>query len=86
MTETPVAQVSSGTPRSNNRLVAWLAIMAGLSYMASAGALTDILPAKWAAAVFVLVGGLNAGTAAYVAGVKPVQTPVQVVTMDMHKP
>lgn len=86
MSEPQTVQTSSGTPRSNNRLVTWLATMAGLSYVASAGALTDILPPKWAAGVFVLVGGLNAATAAYVAGVKPVETPVQVITMDVHKP
>lgn len=86
MSETPVAKVASGNPNTNNKLVMWLAIMAGLSYVASAGALTDILPTKWAAFVFVVVGGLNSATAAYVAGVKPVETPVQVVTLDMHKP
>jgi hypothetical protein len=86
VTETPTAQVSSGTPRSNNRLVVWLSIMAGLSYVSGAASLTTLLPTRWAAGVFVFVGGLNAATAAYVAGVKPVETPVQVVTMDMHKP
>lgn len=86
MTDTPIAKVSSGTPRSNSRLVAWQAAMAGLSYVAGAGALTDILPAKWSALFFVVIGGLQAGTAAYVAGVRPVETPVQVVTMDVHQP
>lgn len=77
------AHVTSGTPHTNNKLVVWLAVMAGLSYVASAGALADILPAKLAALFLALIGGLNTGTAAYVTAMKPVQTPVEVVKVEI---
>jgi hypothetical protein len=86
MSEQQTANIASGSPRSNNTLVVWQSIIAGLSYVGAAGALTDILPASWAGLFFVIVGGMQAGTAAYVAGMRPIQTPVQVVTVDMHKP
>lgn len=86
MSDTPTARVASGTPSSNNRLVVWQSIIAGLSYIAGAGALADVLPQQVAALLFVFVGGLQSATAAYVAATKPVQTPVEVVTVDLHKP
>lgn len=86
MKQSSMATVASGTPRSNNRLVLWQSAMAGLAYIAGAGVIGEVIPTKWAALLFALVGGLQTTTAAYVAGMKPVQTPVQVVTVDMHKP
>lgn len=81
-----MAQVASGSPRSNNSLVVVQSVVAGLAYVAGAGSMADILPDKWAALLFVVVGGLQSGVAAYVAAMKPVQTPVEVVTVDLHRP
>lgn len=59
---------------TNNGLVWWQSIMAALSFMASASVLSDLLPSRAGAGFLVMVGALQAGTAAYVAGTKPVST------------
>lgn len=62
----------SYTPQRNNRLVVWLAVMAGLQSIAGASVLTEFFPPVVGGSVAMVVGALNAATAAYVAGVKPV--------------
>ena len=62
--------------KTNNGLVWWLAVQAGLSNLAGAAVLTNVLPERWAGAFLWIVGGLNAATATYVAAVNPVRTPV----------
>lgn len=81
-----VAQIPYNVTRTNNKLVVWQSAIAGLSYVAGGITAVDVVPTRWAALFFILVGGMQAATAAYVASAKPVQTPVEVVTVDVTTP
>lgn len=60
--------------KTNNGLVWWNAFMAFLTFTASATVLGDVVGDRVAAVYLMIVGGLQAGTAAYVASAKPVAT------------
>lgn len=70
--------------KTNNGLVWWLGVQAGLSNMAAAASMGGVLPEKWASMFLWVVGGLNAFTAAYVAAREPIKTPV-VTKQDVLK-
>lgn len=59
------------TRASNKGLVIWLAIVAGMSNLAGASIMFDILGEKWSGLFLAIVGSLNAATAAFVAGGHP---------------
>jgi hypothetical protein len=61
--------------KSSDSLVWWLTVMAGLSSLSSAAIVTDLIGQQWAATFLAVVGSLNAGTAAYVAAARPVESP-----------
>jgi hypothetical protein len=51
-------------------LVVWLSVVAGLQTLVASGGLSGLLPMQWSALLTGVVAGLNAGTAAYVAGAR----------------
>lgn len=63
------------TRGTNNRLVIWLSIMAGLQSIAGASVVTEMAPPLVGGSVAMIVGALNAATAAYIAGTKPIHDP-----------
>lgn len=56
----------------NNRLVWWLSIQAGLSSLAGAAIMADILGLRLSALFLAITSALQVGTAAYVAQRQPV--------------
>lgn len=62
--------------KTNNTLLLWLAIMAGLQNVAGATALSGLLPERWIAGIIIMNGGLQAATAVYVGVAQPIRTPV----------
>jgi hypothetical protein len=60
--------------KSNNGLVWWLVVMAGLQSLVSAGAIADVVGIRWIGVAGAIVAALNVSTAAYVAATKPVGT------------
>lgn len=55
----------------NNALAWWNSFMAFLTFTASATVLGDVVTQKTAAVYLMVVGGLQAATAAYVAATRP---------------
>lgn len=60
--------------KSNNGLVWWNSVMAFLTWVASSTVMADVVTKTQAAVFLMIVGGLQAATAAYVAGTKPIET------------
>lgn len=60
--------------KSSSRLAAWLAVQAGLSSLAGASAMTDVLGQKWSGFFFAIIAACNVGTAAWVSATRPVET------------
>lgn len=60
------------TKASNKGLALWLAVMAGMSQLASASIMFDLLGPKWSGAFLALIGSLNAGTAAWLGFRRPI--------------
>jgi heme A synthase len=55
-------------PQTSNGLLVWHSVLAALVFVAAGlGALTDLVPPTVAAAVALVVGAAQAGTAVYVA-------------------
>lgn len=61
--------------KSNNGLILWQSVMAGLTSLAAAGIWTDVIGERFAGVFMAIVAALHAGTAVYVAAFKPVETP-----------
>lgn len=61
-------------PKSNRGLIIWLSVMAGLSSLASASVLVDLVGLKGAGVFLAMVGALQSGTAVYVGAAKPVDS------------
>lgn len=60
--------------KSSTRLAAWLAVQAGLSSLAGASVMTDVLGKQWSGFFFAVIAALNVGTAAWVAATRPVES------------
>lgn len=60
--------------KSSARLAAWLAVQAGLSSLAGASAMADVVGQKWSGLFFSVIAALNVGTAAWVAATRPVES------------
>lgn len=60
--------------KSSRNLAAWLAVQAGLSSLAGASVMTDVLGPRWAGLFLAVSAALNVGTAAWVAATRPVET------------
>lgn len=58
---------------ANNKLVWWLSIMAGLQSLTGGSVIMQILPETMAGALVAIVGSLQAATAAYIAGKRPIR-------------
>lgn len=58
---------------TNNKLVWWLSIMAGLQSLTGGSVIMQLLPEKLAGALVAIVGSLQAATAAYIAGKRPIR-------------
>lgn len=56
---------------TNNGLATWLAVLAGLSNLAGASIMFDVLGPKWSGLFLSVIGSLNAGTAAWIGYRKP---------------
>lgn len=55
----------------NKNLVIWLSIVAGLQALVASTGLAEVLPDRYVGLLTAVVAALNAGTAAYVAGGRP---------------
>jgi hypothetical protein len=57
----------------NNGLAAWQAVIASLAFIMASGILAQWFSDRVASTILVMFGALQAGTAVYVAMVKPVE-------------
>lgn len=58
------------TYRQADHLVKWQSALAFLTFMAGAGTIGGVIPEQISAVFCVIVGGLQAGTAVYVSGIR----------------
>lgn len=68
---------------NRNGLVWWQSIMAGLTFVSASLVQSDVLPEKASGVFLMVVGGLQAATAAFVAGTRPLPELVATPGVDV---